>query len=382
MNICQSEENCTGCLACYNICPVDAIETKQTKFGELRPQINTEKCIHCQKCIRVCSSINNVQKEAPIKVFAAFAAQAQNRKDASSGGVASLLSNTFFRKGKKVFGVCFKKKEPVYCLLKTQNDIEKSKGSKYVAPSIGYIYRNVKDELSKDEDVLFIGTPCIVSALKSYLGCDPSNLYTIDLVCHGVAPWEYLDEHLKKIRITEFDDIKFRGEKDYYLTVLDARKKKIYSKFFENDMYFYPMMKGISLQKCCTLCPYTTQYRTGDITLGDFWGLKSSFLNERKEKKSLVFLNTEKGIKVFDMIREELIFEERPLDEALAGNRRLQGQKTENSSNVLFRERYAQIGDYYSAIKEMGIRKKVLINTFCNYIMYIPRKLKKLISNS
>ena len=80
MNICQSGNKCTGCLACYNICPVGAIEVKETNLGEIRPSVVADKCIHCKKCSGVCASVTNVNKHKPIKVFAAFSNQEQDKK--------------------------------------------------------------------------------------------------------------------------------------------------------------------------------------------------------------------------------------------------------------------------------------------------------------
>ena len=40
--ICLNEK-CTGCSACYNICPQKCIEMNNDKFGVLRPKIEKEK---------------------------------------------------------------------------------------------------------------------------------------------------------------------------------------------------------------------------------------------------------------------------------------------------------------------------------------------------
>ena len=51
-------------------------------------------------------------------------------------------------------------------------------------------------------EVCFIGTPCQVYGLKSYLRKEYDNLVTVDLVCHGTPSpklWKkYLDEQKDK----------------------------------------------------------------------------------------------------------------------------------------------------------------------------------------
>ena len=38
---------CTGCGACYNICPRDAIQMVPDPLGFLQPEIDTSRCISC-----------------------------------------------------------------------------------------------------------------------------------------------------------------------------------------------------------------------------------------------------------------------------------------------------------------------------------------------
>ena len=49
-----SEDVCTGCGACNNCCPVDAIEMLEDQEGFKYPNIDMDKCISCGKCKKVC----------------------------------------------------------------------------------------------------------------------------------------------------------------------------------------------------------------------------------------------------------------------------------------------------------------------------------------
>mgnify|MGYP000046079556 FL=1 len=75
---------------------------------------------------------------------------------------------------------------PHHIKIENQKQLTKLQGSKYVQSSIGITYKQTKDYLKKGRIVLFSGTPCQISGLYEYLGKEYNNLYTIDVICHGV----------------------------------------------------------------------------------------------------------------------------------------------------------------------------------------------------
>ena len=46
--------DCTGCCACADVCPKQAIIIKSDTEGFLIPEIDENKCIQCNACDRVC----------------------------------------------------------------------------------------------------------------------------------------------------------------------------------------------------------------------------------------------------------------------------------------------------------------------------------------
>lgn len=48
MYVHNKKEDCCGCTACMNICPVKAITMVPDEEGFLYPFIDEEKCIHCK----------------------------------------------------------------------------------------------------------------------------------------------------------------------------------------------------------------------------------------------------------------------------------------------------------------------------------------------
>lgn len=50
----ENKEDCCGCTACYSICPQKAISMVEDEEGFLYPQIDSQKCIGCKMCVKVC----------------------------------------------------------------------------------------------------------------------------------------------------------------------------------------------------------------------------------------------------------------------------------------------------------------------------------------
>lgn len=69
-------------------------------------------------------------------------------------------------------------------------------GSKYVQSDITDALPEIKQLISKKEKILFCGTPCQVSAVKK-MAADYDELYTIDIICHGVPSVYLYNEFLK-----------------------------------------------------------------------------------------------------------------------------------------------------------------------------------------
>ena len=56
-SLCNQQE-CTGCAACVNICPKDAITMIGMADGFLQPVVEKDKCVQCLACERTCPVLN------------------------------------------------------------------------------------------------------------------------------------------------------------------------------------------------------------------------------------------------------------------------------------------------------------------------------------
>ncbi len=50
----KEKSQCCGCGACGDVCSKGAISFFVDEQGFMYPEINEEKCIECEMCLRVC----------------------------------------------------------------------------------------------------------------------------------------------------------------------------------------------------------------------------------------------------------------------------------------------------------------------------------------
>jgi hypothetical protein len=99
-------------------------------------------------------------------------------------------------------------------------------------------------------------------------------------------------------------------------------KKKFREDFFTEDTYGFAFLSKICLRRSCYGCYFKGTARYGDITLGDFWGIgqREYFSCDTKRAVSLVMVNSDKGMRFFNAIRDKCFSQERTLAEARDGN--------------------------------------------------------------
>lgn len=311
------KNNCTGCGACYNICPKKAIEMKENEEGFLYPCIDTDKCTKCNLCRNTCPVINKKLNENQMpKAIAAYIKNKQERMNSSSGGVFYELAKYFIEQGGVVIGAGYNKKmEVIHKDIYSIDEIKLLQGSKYVQSNTLDIFKQVKKILTQKRKVLFVGTPCQVAGLKAYLRDKDENLYTCDLVCHGAPSpkvWKkYLNEKQKNDRIIDyaFRD-KLKGWNNFGIKIVYNTGNKEYIDSCK-DEFFKVFMKNYSLRDTCYNCKFSKLPREADISLGDFWGVEGLYKEFADNKgTSLVLINNSKGEEIFRKISCNLFYKE------------------------------------------------------------------------
>ena len=337
---------CTGCTACASICPHDAIAMVRDREGFARPVIDGEACVRCGRCTSVCPILTERPRGAMPAVFAAWNKNDDIRRDSTSGGIFTLLAEHVLEQGGVVYGAAFDSRmhlRHIACFRK--EELWRLRGAKYVQSDLNGIFREIRKWLEQ-RPVLFSGTPCQVDGLYRYLGGRPENLTTCDLVCHGVPSpgvWEDTVRDLEERRRQSLQAVRFRnkvaGWKESHLTAVYGDGTVDTAPLFRTE-YGRAFGRALFLRPSCHRCPYTSMSRVGDLTLGDFWGLRPEELADQQEKGvSLLLVNTPHGSRIFDQL--PLAKQPFPPERAIAGNPRLASPIPASPDRAAFFAAYA-----------------------------------------
>lgn len=374
----SNKKNCTGCSACYNICPQKAISMQYDEQGMLYPVVNENKCIKCNLCKKSCPVYCDMEKKStyPLNVYAAWSGDREERMTSNSGGVAAVFSKLVIDKGGIVYGAAFDEELTVkHCRVTKKQELDKLKKSKYVQSYIENSYVKVKKDLEETKLVLFVGTPCQIAGLKGFLGKEYSNLILVDLICHGVPSQKYFEEHIGAITKEKEkpDQIFFRKDNQYCM-ILKKDGKNIYEN--KNDTYIWGFLrKGIQRLSCYD-CKFWGERRVSDITIGDFWGLgKLNSISDYnvEDGVSSVLINTEKGKKLFENVQQMLIYEERELKELVAGNAPLRKSSKKYPMHERFIKKYKVDG--FEKIMKREMKREKILNKM-RKVYYILKNIK------
>lgn len=329
----HNKEYCSGCSACSNICTHFAISMKEDEEGFLFPVIDTDKCVKCGLCEKVCpynKDCSNTSGEQ--HSFIAVTDRMEYYTESASIGICTMLSDNVLSNGGYVYGVELNEDDwkAYHVCIHDKESLNRIRNSKYLQSNPRNVYQEIKTRLRANETVLYIGTPCQVAGLKSFLRKDYDNLFTIDIICHGVfspklmplevAYWESLFN-------SKIHNFRFRSKRVFKRYVggnvnfdLDdgthierhASASPTYRCFaYAGDGNNY------NLRLSCYNCYFRSEKRYGDITVGDPWFIDWKKVKNKKIRvfegaKSIFSANTEKGLCLCENVFQYLTFEELP----------------------------------------------------------------------
>ncbi len=300
--------NCTGCSACYSKCPHKAIDMNYDREGFIYPYVDESKCTDCNVCIKVCPALNVKHIKPELQECFAVIGVDEIRAFSSSGGMFSIAAEYVLKHHGYICGAAFDENmHLMHTIIDNKKDLDKLRRSKYVESKIGDTFIHIKKLLDKNEYVLFSGTPCQVAGLHAYLGKTYDRLITLDLVCGGVPSQKVFDKYLKEVFPNmKVIDYSFRDKtKNWYPSgkVTTESEERLID--FTSDLYFKMFVPyKMTARKSCGICDYANLYRVGDITIGDFWGIKErkAYLDD-DFGTSLVIINTSKGKALLDEMK-------------------------------------------------------------------------------
>lgn len=339
------KKQCTGCMACKNICPKKAIRMETEKDGFEYPKIDKQNCINCGLCKSVCPILNKLKENNnEIEVYCCKNKNDEIRMKSSSGGIFTLIAEWILSQEGVVFGVKFNENmEAVHDYIETKKDLELFRGSKYLQSQINNNYQKVKMFLLENKKVLFTGTPCQIEGLLSYLGKEYDNLYTQDIICHGVPSpkvWKKYLEYVQTKMGDSIEKVNFRkkdliGWKDYQVHYKYSKSNKYIH--HNEDIYMKMFLNNLILRKSCYNCNFKKVKRNSDITVADFWGIDK--INPKfydKKGISAILVNTPKGKEIFNNIKLNMEFSKQDINDIIKYNSCISKSANYNSAREEF----------------------------------------------
>jgi len=310
--IANVREKCIGCGACISKCPQKCLSMKADKNGFLRPVADMEKCIDCGLCDKACPVLVKNKKKIQVKKVVAVTSE-DNKilNNSSSGGAFYLLADAIIQKGGYVCGAKIGSDNIVrHSIVNDLSGLCSMLGSKYVQSDTTGIYSEIKNLLNDGKLVLFSGTPCEVGGLNAFLCKAYDNLFTVDLICHGVPSprvWQKYVEFQENKFNSKVIGVSFRRKTNgwkYSGMELTFENDSAYFQPMANDPFFIQYLNNLSLRCSCYSCEFNGFNRCSDITIGDFWGVEKFYPELYNEMGvSLIIANTEKGLRMIGEAR-------------------------------------------------------------------------------
>lgn len=381
---------CCGCNACGDVCAHDAITFKTDIEGFWYPEVDKSKCTDCRLCEKVCPIINiDTLKKNDLKQSICYVAEHKDIEvvfDSTSGGLFSALADIMYRNKGYVGGAIFNEDFSVRQYISPdKKDLIKLRSSKYLQSNFTGFYKQLRDLLKKEENVLVCGSPCQMAALRSFLRKDYENLIIVDFVCRGTnSPkvWrKYLDTFEErygspvvycKAKSKEY------GWRNLTQKVVLANGKAYYEPKDSNNYTKGYLQTGVFCRPSCYECKFKGYPRIADITLADFWGVEN--VKKTMDKNlglSLVMVNSQKGASFFEKAKIRINAFQVPFETIEKGNLALTKSLDKPKVN---RERFfkdldnmtfTQIADKY--ILSTPMSKKFIIKKYIKYLFAVWR---------
>ena len=330
----SKREECFGCEACVQACGQNAISMQEDQEGFRYPLLNQKLCVQCGICYNICPSTKLSQPmNTPQYICGGYSLKEDIRYASTSGGIFSEIVDVFCDQDYAIFGAEAKGLDVWHSFVTDKNEIDRYRKSKYSQSKIGDSYKYAKRLLKKGMKVLFSGTPCQIAGLQNYLqGSDCKKLLTVEVVCEGVPTPLYMRKYEKSLvrkygQEIESIDYRFtdkgslsKGRWDFQVMRIVLKNL---NKVIKLDRWFNPFWSlwigHMMSRPSCYQCPFATEKRSADITLGDLWGvhLYCPELYGSNQGSSLMTANSDKGEEVLLEVQKRIYGHELKLEDAI-----------------------------------------------------------------
>lgn len=297
----------------------------------MEPVVDTEKCVGCNLCKKVCPAIHiNKSENFPQAFYLAWHKDRQTRFNSSSGGAFTALAKAILDQNGYVIGAAYREDFSVcHVAVSGEADLQRLRKSKYLQSDTTAVFALLEELLKKDAPILFTGTPCQCAAVRNRFP-KADQIVTCDLICHGVqSPKFFLDSlhYMEKELGGKCVSIDFRSKKKGWANACTVEMVFDNGKTVNQRANDIPVGAGftrnLALRKACESCQYRTMERASDITIGDFWAKRDDWFFVKKYGDlgySSIIVNTEKGESLLKQCEDFLFMEEKTESEVKAEN--------------------------------------------------------------
>lgn len=325
-------KDCCGCRTCKTVCKYNAISIVTDKYGFEQMSVDTNKCIECGMCEKVCPMLHVESKSERYSCGAAYALNKDIKFQGSSGGLFGVFARRIILDGGCVYGAAFNNDLKLKTTsAETLDELVPLYKSKYLLCDTDDKFAEIQSRLDKDERLLYCSSPCQIAALKLYLKKSYENLLTVEFVCHGVGSQFLFDKSIlysEKKLAAKIKKVVFRykvqkASSHYYYYYCEDKKKD----FEKQDLYlsfpyYNAYCKQLVCRETCYNCKYATEERVADITIGDFHNIERYDASiDRFAGVSMFVCNTLKGETFFNSVKETLFVKPFEWDVLKANNR-------------------------------------------------------------
>lgn len=282
----------------------------------LYPKIDADKCIRCNKCLKVCPFKNSAGDTTGIQdieteVYAACLKDKKELAKSSSGGGYTALSDCFLNNDFAIISAVYNYQTHTeeYSLVRSRDERDAARGSKYVESKPGDIFKVAEKWLqdNPEKELLFVGMGCQAEGFRKFAEVSGlrNRVYVVDIICHGSPSsrlWKEYAKSLERKHNGKITYLTFRDKRNgwtvptAYCTIND---KEVRIADYVNIFY-----SRCAYRPSCHVCPFDTTERKVDITIGDFWHIDKTIPDFYDEAGISVFLlHTNRGRELFDKIR-------------------------------------------------------------------------------
>ena len=282
-----------------------------------------------------------------------------------------------------------------HVMIDNKSSLPQLQGSKYVQSDINGVYNEAVDMLKSGRMVLFSGTPCQIAGIKKFVQekrVDTANLYTADIICHGVPNQRMLNDYLDVLsekvgaRVERFDfrakDHGWGLEGKYYYKKNGVKRSKIFHNRLSS--YYTLFLDSDTYRMNCYSCHYARAERVSDITLGDYWGIEKEQPEilvqnggsiDMDKGVSCLLINTDKGAELYKKAKGRMITAEADFVKIQRNNGQLnepshRGDNRETVMSLYKTGGFAVVDDWF--MKRLGVKKY-----YYQLLSVLPKGLKR-----